>query len=149
MASQKPQADDRDYSFTATLGGPLVIPHIVKTPFPEPPIQRQLFAGQHNLNGIDSLSTVPTASLLAGDFNDLSKPAIIYDPLTPGMPFAGNIDPAIAHQFGRRRLTAVLSCAPTYNNLLVQNFRLIANTPTNSQSIGIRLFNVSLRRKTA
>src|SRR6185437_572019 len=91
-----------------------------------------------NLNGIDQLSTVPTAQVLAGNFNNLSKPTTIYDPLNPGVQFAGNIIPASRISPAAQSLLQYFP-APTYDNLLVQNFRLVANTPNNSQSIGVRV----------
>lgn len=131
-ASQKPQAMTNSY--TATIGGPLVIPHIVKWPRASYSIS---YSGSANLTGIDRLYTVPTPTLLSGNFTELSKPAIIYDPLNPGVPFAGNVIPASRISPISQALEQYFP-APLYNNILVQNFREIANTPTNSQNIGVR-----------
>lgn len=138
-AAPKPQAMTNTYS--ATLGGPLVVPHVVKWVRAQYSIS---YSGAHNLSGIDSLSTVPTAALMSGNFTNLSKPSIIYDPLSSA-PFSGNIIP-------QSRISPVATALEqyfpnaTYSGLLVQNFRLVANTPSNSQSIGVR-FNAPLNNK--
>ena len=128
-------------SYSATLGGPLVIPQIIKWPRASYSLS---YSGTHNLSGIDQLSTVPTASLLSGNFNNLSKPTIVYDPNT-GAPFPGNIIPQSRFSPAAEGLLQYFP-APTYPNLLVQNFRLVANTPSDSQNIGVRL-NTPLNNK--
>jgi hypothetical protein len=76
---------------------------------------------------------------MSGNFyNDTSKPTIIYDPLNSGVPFAGNVIPQSRINSAAEGLLQYFP-APTYDNLLVQNFRLIANTPSDSQNIGVRL----------
>ncbi len=138
-AAPKPQAMTNSYS--ATIGGPLVVPHLVKWTRAQYSIS---YSGTHNLAGIDSLSTVPTAAVISGNFTTLSKPATIYDPLT-GQPFAGNIIPQSRINPVAQGLLQYFP-APTYSNLLVQNFRLVANNPSNSQNIGVR-FNAPVDNK--
>jgi hypothetical protein len=138
-AAPKPQSMTNSYN--ATLGGPLVIPHVVIWVRAQYSVSYQ---GSHNLTGIDQLSTVPTANLLAGNFTSLNKPAVVYDPLS-GQPFAGNLIPQSRISSAASGLLQYFP-APTYSNLLVQNFRLVTNTPSNSQSIGGR-FNAPLNNK--
>jgi hypothetical protein len=131
QAAQKPDAMTNSYS--ATIGGPLVIPHIVKWTRSTYSVS---YSGSHNLTGLDRLSTVPTQAELGGDFSGLSKPVTIYDPLN-GKPFAGNVIPASRIDPGAAALAKYFPQA-TYSDLLVQNYRLVDSTPSDSQSIGVR-----------
>ena len=78
----------------ATLGGPLVIPHLVNSP-------RTFFfvnyTGNHSRNPYDAYSTVPTLAERAGDLSAIAR--TLVDPVT-GQPFLDNqlpgarLDPA-------------------------------------------------------
>jgi trimeric autotransporter adhesin len=131
--SQKPDANTNSYS--ATFGGALVIPKIIKWTRAQYSISYQ---GTHNLTGVDRLSTVPTAAMLSGDLSTLSHPVTIYDPRS-GNPFPGNIIPQSRIDSAAQGLLQYFP-QPTYTGLLVQNYRLIASTPNNSQNIGVRFY---------
>ena len=72
----------------ATLGGPLVVPHVVNSP-------RTFFfvnyTGNHSRNPYDAYSTVPTLAERGGDLSAIA--GAVVDPLT-GQPFANNQIPA-------------------------------------------------------
>jgi hypothetical protein len=75
-------------SLTATVGGPLKIPHLIKTNN----INFNLsYAMRRNRNASTNPYTLPTAAELGGNLSAL--PATIYDPST-GNPFPNNVIPA-------------------------------------------------------
>ena len=85
----------------ATLGGPLVIPHIVNSP-------RTFFfvnyTGNHSRNPYDAYSTVPTVAERAGDLSAI--PGAVIDPVT-GAPFANNQIPAARLDPAAQKLLAL------------------------------------------
>jgi hypothetical protein len=75
--------DFKQHQFGATLGGPIVK-------------DRTFFfvdyQGLRINQGQTYVSTVPSLKMRAGDFSEINR--AIYDPLSPGTPFAGNIIPS-------------------------------------------------------
>ena len=137
--------------YVGNLGGPLVIPKILNWQR----AQFQLnYQGRNANSGKSTLSTVPTPAERTGDFSGLTvggTPTTIYDPLSyvPGVgaqPFNNNTIPTT------RLNSAALSLMqyipnPTYSTPgLVQNYRIVAPGPSNSQSMGVRL-NMPLNNK--
>ena len=97
--SNKPYSSTNN--FTATVGGPMVIPRLVNWPRASFNITYQ---GSLNRNGSNLLGAVPTAAEREGDFSQTTTALAgipdlsIYDPLS-GTPFPGNAIP-VAHQSG-------------------------------------------------
>jgi trimeric autotransporter adhesin len=129
IPSQKPYSSSN--SFTATVGGPMVIPKILNW-------QRASFnisyRGSLNKNGSNLLGTVPTAAERTGDFSAVND--TIFDPLS-GTPFAGNLVPQSRINSAAEGLLQFFPL-PTYQDI-VQNYRLITTVPNFSQTIGVRL----------
>ncbi len=129
IPSQKPYSSSNN--FTATIGGPMVIPKIVNWTRASFNIS---YRGSLSRNGSNQLGTVPTAAERDGDFSGIS--AVIYNPTT-GSPLAGNIIPPTMIKPAAQGLLQYFP-APTYTGV-TQNYRLISTVPTNSQTIGVRL----------
>jgi hypothetical protein len=134
IPSQKPYSSQNNY--TATFGGPMVIPKIMNW-------QRASFnlsyQGSYNLNGTNQLGSVPTPAERLGDFSAVQSaalPPIVYDPLS-GAPFPGNIIPASRIDPAAAGLLQLFP-QPTYTGL-VENYRLITTVPGWTESIGTRL----------
>ena len=133
LPSNKPYSSTNHY--TATVGGPMVIPKIVNWTRASFNITYQ---GSLNRNGSNLLGSVPTAAERAGDFSGVTSPTpvTIFDPLS-GTPFAGDVIPASRINPAAEGLLSYFP-APTYQNI-VQNYRLISTVPSMTQSIGVRL----------
>ncbi len=129
LPSLKPYSSSNN--FTATVGGPMVIPKLLNW-------QRANFnisyRGSLNLNGSNMLGTVPTNAERIGDFSGAKS--IIYDPLN-GAPFGGNMIPQSRIDPAAQTLLQYFP-QPTYDNV-VQNYRLITTAPNWSQTIGVRI----------
>ena len=142
-AAVKPPSASAQY--VGNLGGPMIIPKILNWQR----AQFQLnYQGRNANSGKSSLSEVPTAAERTGDFSGLTVngvPTTIYDPLS-GQPFTNNTIPTTRLNSAALGLLNYYPL-PTYLTPgLVQNYRLVAAGPTNSQSLGIRL-NAPLNNK--
>ncbi len=140
-AAVKPPSASANY--VGNLGGPVIIPKLLNWQR----AQFQLnYQGRNANSGKSTLSEVPTAAERMGDFSGLTVnnvPTTIYDPLS-GQPFPNNQIPLTRIDPAALGLLAYFP-QPTYQNV-VQNYRLVAAGPTNSQSIGARL-NAPLNNK--
>ncbi len=129
IPSQKPYSSSNN--FTATVGGPLVVPKLFNFPRANFNIS---YRGSYGLSGTNNLGTVPTDAERAGNFSGITN--TIYDPAN-GAPFPDNtipvsrINPAAAGLLG-------YFPQPTYQDV-VQNYRLITTAPALSQTIGVRI----------
>jgi trimeric autotransporter adhesin len=115
----------------ATVGGPLVIPGVVRSP-------RTFFflnyTGNHSRNPFDAYSTVPTLAERAGDLSALAP--TIEDPAT-GRPFPGSEIPA-----GRQDPAAValLAFVPLPNQSGDrQNFHTVTTITNHLDDINLRV----------
>ena len=148
-AAAKPPSSSATY--VGNLGGPVIIPKLLNWQR----AQFQLnYQGRNANSGKSSLSTVPTPLERQGDFAGLtvgSVPTTIYDPLSyaPGVgaqPFTNNTIPTTRLDQAAVGLLQYFP-QPTYSTPgLVQNYRIVASGPTNSQSMGVRL-NAPLNNK--
>jgi hypothetical protein len=78
----RPKGDLSQHQFGGTIGGPIIKDKTF------------IFADYQGLRLTSAqtyLSTVPTMRMRQGDFSELTR--VIYDPLSPGTPFAGNVIP--------------------------------------------------------
>jgi hypothetical protein len=135
----KPQYTQNNFS--ATLGGPLYIPHIVKSTSTNYTVT---YTGTRNRNPNDAFSTVPTLAERSGDFSesllrngsDAGTPVQLFDPLTH-QPIANNVLPS-----GMLSPSAVglLKFIPAPNLPgTVQNFHFTTATTNSSNNVNIRM----------
>ncbi|MEP6533816.1 MAG: TonB-dependent receptor [Bryobacteraceae bacterium] len=139
------KADKASYSqsrYGISVGGPLVIPHIIKA---EKTFFFLNYSGTTSSNPFDSLSTVPTSIERLGDFSQshVNGPVVIYDPTT-GAPFPGDKIPA-------SRISPIaaglLGYIPSPNQSTgIQNYRYVTSVRQNSQNLSLRV-NQSITRK--
>ena len=129
LPSQKPYSSTNNG--TATVGGPMIIPHIVNWQKASFNISLQ---GSLNRNGSNLLGAVPTPAERAGDFSGIAN--TIYDPGT-NAPFPGNVIPASRIDPASAGLLQYFP-QPLYTGV-VQNYRLISTVPSTSESVGVRL----------
>lgn len=81
------------------------------------------------------LSTVPSPAMRGGDFSELNR--IVYDPLNPGTPFAGNLVPVTRQDPAARNIISQIYPAPNTSGQLSGNTR---------QTINNFLYNPSQKR---
>jgi trimeric autotransporter adhesin len=128
-------------NFSASAGGPLVIPHVVKSTTTSYTVT---YNGSRNRNPNDWLSTVPTLAERSGDFSqstmrngiDAGKAVQIFDPVTH-VPLANNALPSTMLD---PTAVALLKFIPEPNlpgN--VQNFHYTTATTNNSDTLNVRL----------
>ncbi len=139
------KADQASYSqnrWGINVGGPLVIPHLIKA---EKTFFFLNYSGIISQNPFDSLSTVPTSLERLGDFSQshVNGPVVVYDPSTRA-PFPNNRIPD-------NRISPIakglLSYVPAPNQASgIQNYRFVTSVPQNSQNLSLRL-NQSLTKK--
>jgi hypothetical protein len=127
-----PKANYANGSFGFTLGGPLIIPKLIRS-------ERTFFTlnyrGTRSRSAFNALTTVPTALERAGDFSQslAPSPVTVYDPAT-GLPFPGNRIPA-----SRLNPAALglLDYIPLANQTgAIQNYQLLTSVPSNSDNFG-------------
>ncbi len=113
----------------ATLGGPLVVPHIVNSP-------RTFFflnyTGNHSRNPYDAYSTVPTLAERGGDLSAIA--GAIVDPLT-GQPFVNNQIPASRINPTSQKLLTLFP-APNQDGTL--NYHTVTTTSSELDDINVR-----------
>jgi hypothetical protein len=114
----------------ATLGGPLVIPHVVNSP-------RTFFfvnyTGNHSRNPYDAYSTVPTPAERGGDLSAVAK--TLVDPVT-GVPFLNNQLPGARLDPAAQKL---LSLFPVPNEDGALNFHTVGTTTSQLDDVNVRL----------
>jgi hypothetical protein len=131
-------------NITATVGGPLVIPHIVKSTSTSYTVSYQ---GTRNTTPNDWFSTVPTLAERSGDFSqttirngaEAGNPVQIFDPITH-TPIANNIIPQSSLDPAS---VGLLKFIPVPNQPgSTQNFHYTTATTNNSNNFNVR-FNHS------
>src|SRR5262249_35798226 len=127
--------------FSASVGGPLVIPKIIKSTTTNYTVT---YTGTRNRNPYDVFSTVPTLAERSGDFSqsrirngvNAGNPVQIFDPVThaalPNNVLPQSIlDPAAL---------GLLQFIPLPNSPgVVQNFHYVTSTANNSNDVNVRL----------
>ncbi|MGH9664690.1 MAG: TonB-dependent receptor domain-containing protein [Bryobacteraceae bacterium] len=124
--------------FSMVLGGPLIIPKIVKSPNT---FFFLSYFGTRSRNPQKFVETVPTAAERGGDFSGTG--AAIYDAFT-GVPFSGNVIP-------QSRLNPIalrlLPYIPLPNQPgTVQNYQFLTANPQDTDNFSLRL-NQNLTRR--
>ena len=126
---------------SASLGGPLVIPKLVKSTTTNYTVT---FNGTRARNPYDAFSTVPTLAERSGDFSQskirngvsAGNPVQIFDPVTHA-PVANNILP---QELMNPAALGLLRFIPVPNSPgVVQNFHYVASTMNNSNDLNVRL----------
>ena len=130
-------------AYVGNLAGPMIIPKLLNWQRAQFQINYQ---GRNANNGRSTLSEVPTLAERMGNFQGVTvndKAVTIIDPLS-GQQFPGNTIPVTRMDQAALGLLRYFP-QPTYQGV-VQNYRLVAGAPNNSQSIGVRL-NVPINNK--
>ncbi len=117
--------------FGFLIGGPLVIPKVIKA---EQTFFFINYFGTRARNPQNLVSTVPTLAERNGDFSQV--PSTIYDAFSH-MPLPGNIIPASQINSISRGLLSFVPLPNQPGN--VQNYQLVASVPQNSDNLGVRL----------
>jgi trimeric autotransporter adhesin len=128
-------------NFSASIGGPLVIPHVVKSTTTSYTVT---YNGSRNHNPNDWFSTVPTLAERSGDFSqstmrngiDAGKAVQIFDPITHA-PIANNAVPSTMLDPAAVGLLKFIPEPNLPGN--VQNFHYTTATTNNSDTLNVRL----------
>jgi trimeric autotransporter adhesin len=127
----EPKPSYQDLNFGLNVGGPLVIPKILK-------YQRASFyftyQGSLNRTPYSQAAAVPTLDERSGDFSSI--PSTIFDPLS-GAPFGGNMIPASRINPVSQGLLSLFP-TPMFSGI-TQNYQLVTSVPNHSQNVGFRL----------
>lgn len=117
-----------------TLGGPIMIPK-TKLNLKNSHWNFNL-TGMRNRNGVDDISSVPTAAMRGGDFSSLLGTTTIFYPGTT-TPFANNIIP---QSMITPAATALLNFYPQPTGTgLRNNYQLIASNPNNNNNFNLQI----------
>jgi hypothetical protein len=115
----------------ASLGGPLVIPHIVNSP-------RTFFfvnyTGNHSRNPYDAYANVPTLAERSGDLSGIAR--TLVDPLT-GQPFINNQIPGARLDPATQKLLALIPAPNETGDR--QNYHTVSTNTSDLDDINIRL----------
>ena len=118
------------------IGGPLIIPKIVKDPST---FFYLSYFGTRAKNPYTAVATVPTGLERAGNFSESVQSGggvTIFDPLTH-QPFPGNIIPSVRLDPTAQKLLAYF---PQPNQPgLVNNYQFQASVPQNTDNVGLRI----------
>jgi hypothetical protein len=123
-------------SFGMNVGGPLNIPKILHYPRASFYFTYQ---GTQSRNPFSEQSSVPTLAERSGDFSQTTVNnalVTIFDPLSH-LPFPGNAIPASRISPAAAGLLDYFPL-PIYTGI-VQNYEIVASTPSNSNNVGLRL----------
>ncbi|HTB19318.1 MAG TPA: TonB-dependent receptor, partial [Bryobacteraceae bacterium] len=131
-----PQPDFNNYRWSAVLGGPLRIPHLLKG---DSTFFTLSYFGTRGQSAFYNVGTVPTAAERMGDFSQTSINGVvptIYNPST-GAPFAGNIIPS---SLINPASAGLLQYIPLPNLPgTVQNFDFVTAVPADTDNVSLRL----------
>src|SRR5262249_45975124 len=127
--------------FSASIGGPLVIPKLVKSTTTNYTVT---YTGTRNRNPYDVFSTVPTLAERSGDFSqsrirngiNAGNPVQIFDPIT----HAAIPSTALPQSMLDPGALGLLQFIPQPNTPgVVQNFHYVTATTNNSNDVNVRL----------
>src|SRR5262249_40559970 len=130
--------------FSASLGGPLVIPKLIKSTTTN---YTMTYNGVRNQNPYDVFSTVPTLAERNGDFSqstirngvNAGSPVLIFDPITHA-PIPNN---ALPQSMINPAALGLLQYIPKPNLPGdVQNLHYVTSTTSNSDDFNVRLNHV-------
>jgi len=139
-----PQPAYNNLRFGGSFGGPLYIPHILKS-------NGQIYfnyTGTRNRNASNTTQTMPSLAERTGDFsqavNLLGQPLTIVDPTT-GLPFPGNVIPVNRLDPAALKLLAFYP-QPNFVSPQGYNYQAPLTSVSNSDAGQVR-FNRNLNRK--
>jgi len=131
-----PQPAYAQNRFNVVLGGPLVIPKLVKDPGT---FFFLSYFGTRSRNPYSAVATVPSLLERSGDFSQSLQaggPVQVFNPATR-QPFPGNVIPASALNLIALNL---LSFVPLPNQPgFVNNYQFLTSVPQNTDNFGVRL----------
>jgi hypothetical protein len=117
--------------FGFSVGGPFEIPKLIRS---DKTFWFVNYTGVRQKNGIDTISSVPTAAERTGDFSGIAQ--TIYNPAT-NSPFPGNIIPSSQIN---STAAALLSYFPLPNaSGLRNNYQLIGANPSNNDNLQVQV----------
>jgi len=133
-----PQPDFNNYRWSAVVGGPLRIPHVLKG---DSTFFTLSYFGTRGQSAFYNVGTVPTAAERMGNFSDAVVNGVvptIYDPST-GTPFSGNIIPSSLFNTAATKLLS-LNLIPMPNLPgAVQNYEFVTAVPADTDNVSIRI----------
>jgi hypothetical protein len=138
-----PKPSSNRIGYTATIGGPMVIPKLLNWQRASFNVTYQGTVSRTAYNGV---GTVPTQAERDGDFSQVltgGNPVTIYDPTTH-LPFPGNQIPFTQLDKAAQGLLNYFP-QPLYSGI-VQNYQLASSVPNDNQNLGVRL-NAPLTNK--
>jgi len=138
--AEQPKAGYATNRFTASVGGPLSIPHIFST---DKTFWFVNYTGTRSKTGFDQITTVPTAAERGGDFSGIST--IVNMPFTT-TPFPNNMVPTSLFNSAALGLLPYIPLPNTPG--LRNNYQLIGANPSNTDNLQPRI-NQTLTAKDA
>ena len=132
------QPDFNNYRWSAVLGGPLRIPHLLKG---DSTFFMLSYFGTRGQSASYNLGTVPTLAERNGNFSQAFINGVvptIYNPST-GAPFSGNLIPSsLINPAAEKLLNLNLIPLPNLPGTL-QNFQFVTAVPANTDNVSLRL----------
>jgi carboxypeptidase family protein len=131
-----PQPDFNNYRWSAVLGGPLRIPHLLKG---DSTFFTLSYFGTRGQSAFYNVGTVPTAAERLGDFSQTSINGVvptIYNPTT-GAPFSGNMIPSSLINPASAGLLQYIPLPNLPGS--VQNFEFVTAVPADTDNVSLRL----------
>jgi trimeric autotransporter adhesin len=131
------QPNFNNYRWSAVVGGPLRIPHLLKGDSTFFTVSYYSTRGQSVSYNV---GTVPTAAERMGNFSDTVINGVvptIYEPFSPGTPFANNVIPS---SLFNPAAAGLLQYIPLPNLPgTVQNYDFVTAVPADTDNVSIRL----------
>jgi len=131
-----PQPDFNNYRWSAVVGGPLRIPHLLKG---ESTFFTLSYFGTRGQSAFYNVGTVPTAAERVGDFSQTAINGVvptIYNPTT-GAPFSGNMLPSSLINPASAGLLQYIPLPNLPGS--VQNFEFVTAVPADTDNVSLRL----------
>jgi hypothetical protein len=131
-----PQPDFNNYRWSAVLGGPLRIPHLLKG---DSTFFTLSYFGTRGQSAFYNVGTVPIAAERLGDFSQTSINGVvptIYNPTT-GAPFSGNMIPSSLINPASAGLLQYIPLPNLPGS--VQNFEFVTAVPADTDNVSLRL----------
>jgi hypothetical protein len=131
-----PEPNFNNYRWSAVLGGPLRIPHLLKG---DSTFFTLSYFGTRGQSAFYNVGTVPTEAERTGDFSQAIVNGVvptIYNPTT-GAPFSGNVIPS---SLINPAAAGLLQYIPLPNLPgTVQNFEFVTAVPADTDNVSLRL----------
>jgi hypothetical protein len=131
------QPNFNNYRWSAVIGGPLRIPHLLKGDSTFFTVSYYSTRGQSVSYNV---GTVPTAAERMGDFSQTVVNGVvptIYNPSSPGTPFAGNVIPSSLFNPAAVGLLQYMPLPNLPGSL--QNYDFVTAVPADTDNVSVRL----------